>query len=106
MQTFLVYCIPCAIIGMFMALLITAGSKTKVGHAVGFIILSLVLTAFFAGMFTLEHMGDESTWNNGKCIICGGEYNFVNADRYRNHTTYYYECEDCGHIIELGHAAA
>lgn len=106
MQTFLIYCIPCALIGVFLALLITAGSKTKAGHIIGFIVLSLVLTAIFAGMFTLEYMGDENTWNDGKCEICGGSYDFVNASRYRNHTTYYYECDSCGYIIELGHAVA
>lgn len=100
MEVFLIYCIPCAIIGMFIATLITAGAKTKWGHALGFIIISLILTAVFAGGFTAEYYGEQRTWNDGRCADCGGYMEFTNATKYRGRTTYYWACEDCGHIIE------
>lgn len=102
METFLVYCIPCSLIGMFMAGMITAGAKSKAGHIIGFILVSVIITAIFAGMFTMEWNGDQNTWNEGQCE-CGGSYEFANASRYRNSTTYYWACDTCGHIIQTHH---
>lgn len=104
MSIFLIYCIPCSLIGAFIATMIAAGAKTKRGKVISFIILTTVITAVCAGGFTLEHRADERNWNNGTCPWCNGEYHFVNASRYRNHTTYYYECDTCGDILELGRA--
>lgn len=44
----------------------------------------------------------EDIWNNGICARCGGEMEFKNASHTRTNNTYYYfQCEDCGNIIEL-----
>lgn len=102
MEVFLMYCIPCIPVGLFLALLIMSGIKKKLPRIVGTLLLAAALTALFAGGFTLEDYGDRREWNGGQCPYCGGKYEFVNASRYRNNTTYYYECDNCGDIIETG----
>lgn len=99
MKTFLIWCIPCLPIGLFMAFLISAGvkkAKARVALTLG---LAVLITALFGGMFTLEEYGNQEVWNNGQCE-CGGTYDFVNASRYRNNTSYYWECNTCGRIIK------
>ena len=46
----------------------------------------------------------EERWNNGICEKCGGHYHLVTAytkgkDGYN--TYYIYECDECGHKLEL-----
>ena len=42
----------------------------------------------------------EYQWNNGICRECGeGHYNFTNASHSKHLNHYYYECDNCGHVI-------
>ena len=100
MIVFLIYCVPCSLIGMFLAAMLTANSYTRKGHVIGFILITLIVTAFFAAGFTVEYYQDEQIWNGGICPDCRGNYEFVNASHYRGHTAYYWECDGCGAIIE------
>lgn len=49
-----------------------------------------------------EQADSEKTFNNGECTLCEtGEYKFSNATKSRHgHTYYFYECDECGYIIE------
>lgn len=66
-------------------------------------IVGLIFTAgiFFLSVFCCKTQGDITAekYNNGICTICGGEYEFAGGSRYRNHSEYYYTCENCGHTI-------
>lgn len=75
------------------------------------IIQSIAITlAVFAGIFalafgicSLESAADAVVWNNGKCQ-CGGEFEFSNATHRKNGGNfYYYECVNCGKVIETNH---
>lgn len=53
------------------------------------------------GICTLEAAIDKDTWNNGYCH-CGGEFEFSNAAHRKNAGNYYYyNCQNCGYVIEL-----
>lgn len=51
---------------------------------------------------TWEQAEAEKVFNNGKCILCEtGEYKFSNVSKtQRGNTYYFYECDECGYIIE------
>lgn len=62
---------------------------------VGFII------AFVVGYKNSQKEEQERTYNNGICTECGGDYVFVSAAKSSHYTYYYYQCNNCGKIIEL-----
>lgn len=99
MTLFLIYCIPCSIIGLFLGGMFACGARTKVGRVVTLLATTIIFTVIFAGGFTLEAHGDEKAWNNGICS-CGGEFHFTNATKQKNLTYYYYECDTCGYVLE------
>lgn len=100
MKIFLIYCVPSLPIGILIAAMVSNGTKTKMKHIIKFALATVVITAFCAGEFTLNEFEEQKIWNNGICT-CGGEYKFINGSRYRNTTTYYYECDNCGDVLEL-----
>lgn len=99
MALFLIFCIPCSLIAMFLAAMIAAGTKTKKGWWVAFLLATLILTPLFGGMFYLEQSANQTAWNDGRCS-CGGAWEFVSASRYRNYENYYWECDTCKKIIK------
>lgn len=48
-----------------------------------------------------QHQGELKWYNNGICTECQGVLEFINASRYRSSTTYYYQCDKCGRILEF-----
>lgn len=70
------------------------------------LLIALVFTSLgllMAFGINLEHSSDIKNYNDGVCS-CGGHYEFVNASRWRSSTTYYYECDICGHVLETSSA--
>lgn len=40
-------------------------------------------------------------WNDGICLDCGGYYKYIEAVGHRRGTSYIYQCDTCGNMIEL-----
>lgn len=101
MKIFLIYfgiCTP--LIGTFFAAMFTCGMKGW-KKVLAFIAISALFGALIAGMFWLEEDENERRWNDGKCPVCAEPWDFVNASRNRNSgTTYYWDCPECGAIIQ------
>lgn len=90
-----------SIAGTFFGLIAVAGMNGKTWKkAVVFILVSLGVGAILTGGFALGEKQNDVIWNNGYCD-CGGEWDFVNGSTHRYLTHYFYQCEDCGKIIEL-----
>lgn len=88
-------------VGAFMSLMFTSGMKDGWKKVVACIIISLAIGFGFSGLFALERKGDEMAWNNGHCE-CGGEWELFDIERLKNSgNLYYYNCEECGAVIEL-----
>lgn len=70
------------------------------------IIIALVTIAvLFVGVFAIcswETKDSERIYNNGVCNNCEvGQYEFSNTTKSKTgHVTYFYDCNNCGHIIE------
>ena len=85
--------VPCIL--MFLICGCTRGNK--IGGAIGCLVFWLLISGAMYG----ETEYDISTYNNGVCIVCEGEYKFSGATKYRTSHHYYYTCENCDHTIEL-----
>jgi hypothetical protein len=64
-----------------------------------------VVAVLFAGVFAIcswEQKDSERIYNNGVCNNCEvGQYEFSNTTKSKTgHVTYFYDCNNCGHIIE------
>lgn len=90
-------------VGIFLALLIASQAKTKIGYVFSFLISAIIISFLLGGAFYLDEKIDTDNWNNGKCSYCGGSLEFKNASRYKSTTIYYWECEECGYIVETKH---
>ena len=65
-------------------------------------VLGIVIS--FALVYTIQgqHQGDLKRYNNGVCTECQGTLEFVTASKSRwGDTTYYYQCDQCGRILEF-----
>lgn len=87
-------------IGLFFALICTVGIENTIVKIIVTIILAIVFSSLLVGVCYLEDKADKDNWNNGICSQCGGSLDFKNASRYKGRTTYFWECEECGYIIE------
>ena len=89
------------VVGLFMGAMFTSGMKDGWKRAVVTIILALGIGFAIGGLLTLEHVGDQQTWNNGYCA-CGGEWELIDVEKSRSSssTIYYYTCEECDHLIQ------
>jgi NADH:ubiquinone oxidoreductase subunit 3 (subunit A) len=80
--------------------------KNFLKEYLGSIIFTLVIVAIFvvAVMYGL-HLKEKNKkeYNNGTCLECGGHYHLVSASYYRGEDTYYYECDNCGHIFKTNY---
>lgn len=69
------------------------------------IILRIILGSIFIlgviyGAVKCSNDQEEKEWNNGYCE-CGGHYEYQQAVGHQYKTSYIYECDSCGKIIEL-----
>lgn len=66
------------------------------------VIVSILLcAALFFGAYACETKHDEKLWNNGRCDVCGGTWNYEQAVGHRYETSYIYVCNECGKRIEI-----
>ena len=72
--------------------------ESIINGIIGAIIATIIIVPIIGARFAQEEIENKS-YNNGICTICGGEYEFAGGSRYRNHSEYYYTCENCGHTI-------
>lgn len=72
------------------------------------LIIVIILSIIFIFILCLtEYLKDKSidnnsmkTYNNGICIICGGQYKFLQAVGHHYNTYYIYKCDQCGELVE------
>lgn len=76
-----------------------SGEESIISGIVGAVI-AVAIIALFIGACLDQKKAEVEYYNNGICTICGGEYEFSGATRYRNYSEYFYTCEDCGHTIQ------
>lgn len=76
-----------------------SGEESIIGGIVGAVI-AVAIMVLFIGACLDQKKAEIEYYNNGICTICGGEYEFSGATRYRSHSEYFYTCEDCGHTIQ------
>ena len=89
-------------IGAFMALLWYSnfGRNIKGGKVIT-VLIACAIGLGVARLMFWDAENQRKIWNNGVCVQCGGQMEFTNASRVRADTYYYFQCEDCGKIIEL-----
>ena len=76
-----------------------SGEESIISGIVGAVI-AVAIIALFIGACLDQKKAEVEYYNNGICTICGGEYEFSGATRYRNYSEYFYTCKDCGHTIQ------
>lgn len=89
-------------IGAFMALLWYSnfGRDVKGGKLIA-VLIACAIGLGVARLMFWDAENQRKIWNNGVCVQCGGQMEFTNTSRARTDTYYYFQCEDCGKIIEL-----
>ena len=62
-----------------------------------------VLFGVLFGITSWEQKESEKKFNDGVCTICEvGNYEFSNTTKNRHgHVSYFYNCDNCGHVIDL-----
>ena len=97
--------ITCSIsVGAFPAMLWYANSSvTGTGKGAIAILMALAIGLGMARLIFWDAENQQKIWNDGICVQCGGSMEFKSASRARIDTYYYFQCEDCGKIIELTH---
>lgn len=79
---------------------------TEAIKIIGMVILILIIIggmAFGIGYLGLkaQRNADNKAWNNGICAECEkGHYQYKEAIG-QSSTSFLYECDNCGHMIEL-----
>lgn len=102
MKEFLLLFTGCGIFfGGFFSLCFFNGEKWGVKKIFHVFITFTLCGLFFGGLIFLNNLGNEATWNNGKCPSCSTEWTFSNAQDKHGTTLYYWYCEKCHTIIEL-----
>lgn len=89
-------------IGAFMALLWYSnfGRDVKGGKLIA-VLIACAIGLGVARLMFWDAENQRKIWNDGICVQCGGSMEFTSASRARVDTYYYFQCEDCGKIIEL-----
>ena len=89
------------VVGGLFGLMFTANSEGW-KRICGILVTMVIAGCIISGLFCAERAGDEQVWNNGVCPNCNISWHFSNADHVRNgRTLYYWNCENCGRVIEL-----
>lgn len=76
-----------------------SGEESIISGIVGAVVAVAIMT-FFIGACISQKKAEIEYYNDGICTICGGEYEFSGATRYRSSSEYFYPCKDCGHTIQ------
>lgn len=89
-------------IGAFMTLLWYSnfGRDVKGGKLIA-VLIACAIGLGVARLMFWDAENQRKIWNDGICVQCGGSMEFTSASRARVDTYYYFQCEDCGKIIEL-----
>lgn len=86
--------------GLMIGVIITCNVKSTSKRVALNFFISVAIGCLMACLFTIEDHSDETKWNKGHCVECGGEWELFDIERTRNgRTIYYYECEDCQNLI-------
>ena len=89
-------------VGAFLAMLWYANSSmTGKGKGAIAILMAFAIGLGVARLMFWDAENQRKIWNDGICVQCGGSMEFTSASRARADTYYYFQCEDCGKIIEL-----
>ena len=64
-------------------------------------VMGLVGVIILIIMFAIVGTIDDGKWNDGHCT-CGGNWKYQQAVGHYATTTYIYECDQCGKVIEIG----
>ncbi len=75
--------------------------KDDLTYIISIIVAILLFAAFFFGIYTIETKHEDKLWNNGRCDVCGGVWNYEQAVGHRYETSYIYVCDGCGKRIEI-----
>ena len=89
-------------IGAFMALLWYSnfGRNIKGGKLIT-VLIACAIGLGVARLMFWDAENQRKIWNDGICARCGGEMEFTSASHAKFETYYYFQCRDCGNIIEL-----
>ena len=68
---------------------------------IAIIVTILLCAALFFGVSKISEKQDEKCWNNGRCDVCGGTWNYEQAVGHKYETSYIYVCDNCGKRIEI-----
>lgn len=67
-------------------------------EALKFIGMVVLIIVIVVGMV----FADNKAWNNGICVECEkGHYQYKEAIGHKLSSSFLYECDNCGHMIEL-----
>lgn len=89
-------------IGAFMALLWYSnfGRNIKGGKLIT-VLIACAIGLGVARLMFWDAENQRKIWNDGICAQCGGQMEFTSASHAKFETYYYFQCRDCGNIIEL-----
>ena len=65
------------------------------------LIMAIAIVFLAISLHNMENETQERIYNKGICTECNGHYNFISAAKDWGKTYYYYQCDNCGKIIEL-----
>lgn len=75
--------------------------KDDLEYIIAIIVTMLLFFAFFFGVYKIGTKHEEKLWNDGRCDVCGGTWEYEQAVGHRTETTYIYVCHGCGKRIEI-----
>lgn len=75
--------------------------KDDLEYIIAIIVTMLLFFAFFFGVYKIVTKHEEKLWNDGRCDVCGGTWEYEQAVGHRTETTYIYVCHGCGKRIEI-----
>lgn len=89
-------------VGAFFAMLWYSNSSvTGKGKGAIAILMALAIGLGVARLMFWDAKNQRKIWNDGICAQCGGSMEFTNASHAKFETYYYFQCGNCGNIIEL-----
>lgn len=89
------------IIGVFIYMIVNSATDGGIKSIVTTVLISGTLTLIFTLGLWADAATKDKTWNDGVCPYCNTKWELVNVDKDRyGYKTYYYNCPDCGTIIE------
>lgn len=74
--------------------------KDTVRDIIRIILGSIFILGMIYGVVKCSNDQEDKKWNNGYCE-CGGHYEYQQAVGHQYTTSYIYQCDSCGKIIEL-----